>query len=228
MVTTQDFIDEMQFGAWADEATQDNVYAQTVMHVLSDPTRMEFCVDLGGVRSAEAGVSAALYNWVDPIVNGVQEAKTAKVRIAQGPSIKEKGFTSNVSDPMDSHVDYDNLFTYMIKLLKENIVNAPGSEFTEVSDNQFYGESTMGEEGKEQNCIRTTVTFSQETGDIEMAAHQNGKLARKTLYKLHQSPLIVEGWAEDENGSRISGEGTARQLRRLANTAVDKANSWFG
>jgi len=227
-VTTQDYVNESEMGCWADEATSDSIYCTVTMHILSGPTRMEFLTDVKGENQASAGMRDALYNWTDPMVRGVQDVKMAKVRIsADAPSIKERGSTSHVSEPMDSHVDYDAFFGSLIKLIREGMAAAPGSSLTDTSETEFFGEVSYGEEGSEKST-RTTVKYSQESGDVEMVVTQDGHIARTTFYKLHQSPLVLEGWDLDSDGKRSSSNITHRQMQRLTNEGIERANSWFG
>jgi len=227
-VKTIDYVDDATMGAWADEVSDENVHCTCLLQVLSDPTRMELHVDdARGNRLAMEVVRDALYNWTDQIVDGVQQAKTAKVKVLPAAaSLKDEGLKSNVSEPMDAHISYDKFFSSFVDIIKENLEKNPSNTITDISESEFSSEGKVGQEDNQKE-IKTAVKFSREQGEIEMAFVQDGKLARTTYYKLHKSPLVVEGWSVESDGTRLCGEATARQMQKSVNGAIAKATSWF-
>lgn len=225
VITAEDFVDEGQLGAWADEASDKEVVCKTSLHLLSDPLRLEFLLDKDGQRLAIAPVRDALYVWSDAIINGIHSTKTAKAQVtADAPSIKDKDAKSNVSDPLEAHVSYDNFFLYLVAVMKEDFSKVPGAEASEVSATEFVVELKLEEDSTQRRVLK----LDAEKGETQVEVFLDGKLARTQYNVVHRSPLVVESWGIDHEGSRVTGASAARELQSWANRAIDKANSWFG
>merc|ERR1740121_2396111 len=106
-------------GAWADEASDEDTAVMMTLYFMHDPPRLEFHMDVQGARDASEAMADGLYKYGEAIYEQYAAAKAAKVQVRRGrASIKHTGSTSNVSDTMDEHTNYDRLFASMADVLR--------------------------------------------------------------------------------------------------------------
>jgi len=229
ILTLEDYVDETQLGAWADQGSDSEVIMKTVCYVLSGPTRCEFAVDRKGERWASDEAREFMYFWTDPLLEMIQQDKSAKVLVTGGaPSIKETGAQSNVSGPLDEYCSYDKFFEKMVDVLKEAVQRDPSSVPEDVSATEFVTKTKQVIEDKEKEvCV--SVKWAQDAGSIEYTTTSDGVVQSVAKYFVHKSPFVVESWVVGIDGERApTSDTSARALQRLLNTAIDKANSWLG
>jgi len=216
-------------GIREDEASNDDIKTLTVFYCMPRSVVCEVCVDVEGVRDA----SGARCERIEKIMNLCYQDWClhwiVRVRVTHGHrSIKDPGKISNVSEVIDDHCTYDELWENLMRRIKRSIGCDSDGE-----DGQYVGVSHRPEIHHDK--VRSELEASKATGEVrllQVAITEDGALAWPSWSRLvkmvvHQEPLAVESWEVDEDGDNVSNFAGARRLSELVNSALERiSDSW--
>jgi len=215
-------------GAWADEASGDEVFFATYTRFLKDPTRIEYWWVKDGERMAGESQAQHFKFYIDALM---EIAKPRKVSFSPDcDSIAEPGQKSILSVPVDDHIAFDALWQELLnhKSVYGSVIQ--DLDVQEVSDNEVL---VTGENGVEPAGGAFAVEWNKDEGKIVRTQQVSGKAVEAIHMVIHQSPLRMEAWLLDAQGQRGSNKKLARAYTILIDmllkkVAKDSSSSWFG
>jgi len=229
LVITEDYVMEAApvFGEWADKAEDKEAVNACHVKMLAEPTRIESWLLQGGQRVSSQDLASGLQEWVNRIVSSYQSVANAKVKVAIGPSKKEPGQKSVLSQAIDDHVYYETYFSTMVKMTKEELSKPPGAVVDDVNDSEFV--ISIPEPETDKIKTKWVVKHSEATGDMSICVqNEEGQVMDQFFRHLHKDPVVLESWSAGQDGARR--EPSSRfvlQIQKEVNNTIDKATSWF-